>query len=113
METELRHAARVLWRAPGFTAIAILSLALGIGANTAIFSIINAVMLKPLPVREPSRLVEIVAGDQDEFPAPLWDQLREQQRVLDPMMAWSAETFDLAIGGVRRPVKGQYVSGDF
>jgi putative ABC transport system permease protein len=110
---DVRHGVRALRHAPGFAIVAMLSLALGIGANAAIFSIINAVLLKPLPVPAPERLVQIVAGQQREFTTALWEQLRDRQQVLDGVMAWAAATFDLAAGGERRVVHARYVSGTF
>src|ERR1043166_129732 len=60
--SDLRFALRMLMRAPGFTVVAVVTLALGIGANTAIFTLFNAILLQPLPVREPARLV-LFSGD--------------------------------------------------
>jgi len=65
---DLHYALRTLSRAPGFTAIAIVTLALGIGANTAIFSLVHAVILKPLPFRDPSRLVAVWDTFLPQFP---------------------------------------------
>ena len=61
---DLRYGARILWKKPGFTLIAVLTLALGIGANTAIFTLVNAVFLQPLPLAEPARLMSVFGTDE-------------------------------------------------
>jgi hypothetical protein len=67
--SDLRFAARLLARSPGFTAVAVVSLALGIGANTTIFSLLNAFLLQPLPGRDPARLATVYTSD---FSGPLY-----------------------------------------
>lgn len=110
---DLRHAARLLRRSPGFTAIAVLSLALGIGANTSIFTIINAVMLRSLPVEDPSRLVQIKQGENSVLTNPIWEQIRDHQQAFSGALAYSDTRFDLADGGESHFAQGVWVSGDY
>ena len=107
--TELRDAWRSLRATPIVTAVAVLSLALGIGANTALFSILNGLILKTLPVREPARLALLAAGD---WTNPIWEAIRAAPaRFPTAAFAWSAERFDLAERGETEPVDGAWVSG--
>ncbi|HXD23174.1 MAG TPA: ABC transporter permease [Gemmatimonadaceae bacterium] len=112
--SDIRYAFRALRRSPAFALVAILSLALGIGANTAIFSLINAVMLKSLPVQHPEQLVavEMEKGD-NTFTNPLWEQIRDRQDMFDGIFATSDTRFDLSTGGEVRQAHGEYVSGDY
>ncbi|HEU0076045.1 MAG TPA: ABC transporter permease, partial [Longimicrobiaceae bacterium] len=114
LAADLRYALRSLRANPGFAGVAVLSLGLGIGANTAIFSLVDAVMLRPLPVTRPEELVQVtMGGGAEDFTNPLWEELRDRQDVFAGAFATSDERFDLASGGEVRPVDGAWVSGGF
>ena len=117
---DIRYALRTLRANPGFAATAILSLALGIGANTAIFSILNAVMLRSLPVEDPQRLVQLGSPRSDPahplrvyFTNPIWEQVRDHQQAFSGALAFSEDRFDLAAGGESHFAEGLWASGDF
>ncbi len=103
---DVRYGLRVLWKSPGFTIVAVLSLALGVGANTAIFSIVNAVLLRSLPFSHPDRLVKIVAnnrgvGAQDiGLSVPELDDLRSRAGVFEQVTATQGGPTNLT-GGER------------
>src|SRR6478672_6531259 len=109
---DLRNGFRQIARNPGFTAIAVLTLALGIGANTALFSIFNSLIMRPLPVRDPGHLALL---DDGQWSYPVWQQVSARaDDLFDGSFAWSAQSFDLTQGGQRPvPVDGAYVSGRF
>jgi hypothetical protein len=119
---DARFGLRMLRKSPGFTAVAVLTLALGIGANTAIFSLIDAVMIKMLPVPEPRELVQVVhpyAGPPgfellSQFLSNTsWEALRDRQDMFSGIFAWSERIFDLAQRGEARNANGIFVSGDY
>ena len=122
---DLRVAVRVLRAAPIVTGIAILSLALGIGANTAIFSLVNSLLLRTLPVPEPERLVimttDASAGRRitDAWNYGLWEEIRRRApQMFGDAIAWSETGTPRRLslstaGGEPQPVDGAYVSGDF
>jgi putative ABC transport system permease protein len=116
----VRESLRVLRHAPIFTAVAVLSLALGIGANTAIFSIVDAVMLKVLPVTDPQRLVQIgmtpeyANRDWTSLTYPIWETIRDRHGDLfDGAFAASWNVFDEHTSGERRTLGGLWVSGSY
>ena len=111
---DVRFAVRTLAGSRAFTITAVLSLALGIGANTAIFSIIDALMLRSLPVSDPAALVKVASKDiGDEFTNPIWENLRDHQQAFSGVIAWDSDRFDLARGGESHFASGLWVSGDF
>lgn len=127
---DLRYGLRVLRRNPTFTIISVLSLALGIGANTAIFQLFNAVRLRTLPVSHADELAIVriadrhwakgsfvgqghfVGRDYSDLSYPLWDQIRQQQG-FSGMFAWGSATLNLAAGGEARYSNALWVSGEF
>src|SRR4029077_20819158 len=116
---DVRYALRMLGKSRGFTVVVILTLALGIGANTTIFSLINAVMLRMLPVENPNDLLQLQiqrprrAEPGGTFTNPLWEQVHSQQDVFSDVFAWGQDRFDLAQGGAVHLAHGMWVSGGF
>jgi len=121
---DLRYAIRTFRRSPAFALVAILSLTLGIGANTALFEVVNAVRLRALPIADPSRLVEVKIADMDGargsrhtwYPSvtqPIWREIQARQQALSSIFAWSGTSFNLAQGGEVRLADGLLVSGEF
>jgi putative ABC transport system permease protein len=117
---DLRFGLRTLRKNLGFTAVAVLTLAFGIGANTAIFSLIDTVMLKRLPVPRPEELRQVrmlnpqSGGDSNPiFTNVIWEQLRNQQDVFSGVFAWSGQPFDLNRGGAVHFANGLWVSGTY
>jgi predicted permease len=102
-----RDAYRSLRAAPIVTVIAVISLALGIGANAALFSILNSLTFKTLPVKNPQQLVVLKDGS---WTNPIWEQIRDR-RVFNEAFAWSATRFNLADRGANEYVPGDYASG--
>ena len=121
--SDLRYGARLLRRNPAFAIVAILSLALGIGANTAIFQLLDAVRLRTLPVEAPTQLATIrmtgndcCSGDhysRNTLTGGLWNLLRTQQQGFSDIAGWAPERFNLGQGGEARYADTLMVSGNF
>jgi predicted permease len=121
---DLRYGARLLRLNPAFAVVALLSLSLGVGANTAIFQLIDALRLRPLPVDSPGSLVEVrivdrkgisgsFTGRRPMLTNALWERIRDTQQVFDGIFAWGNTRFDLSAGGEARYAQGVFVSGGF
>jgi predicted permease len=115
--TDLRYGLRMLVKNPGFTLIAVMSLALGIGANTAIFSLVNATLLRQLPVANPERLLFVYDGNPGAvFSYPGYCELRDQNQAFDGLIAWGGISASLNSdeqGGGADLVTGAIVTGNF
>jgi predicted permease len=108
---DVRYGVRSLRKSPGLVIAAVLSMGLGIGANTAIFSLVDALLLRALPVERPGELVVVAAGS---WTNPIWEAMRDRMagRVAGAL-AWADERLDLSNGGETDPVDGLMVSGRF
>jgi putative ABC transport system permease protein len=120
LRQDIRYSVRMLLRNPGTTAVAMLSLALGIGANTAIFSLMNAVVLRPLPVRNPAQLVKLStltpANPEREgaLSLAMIQQLRKDQRVFSNLFAWTGGGIEnVEASGVKYVASISAVSGEY
>jgi predicted permease len=113
---DIRYALRALGRSPAFTIVAIASLGLGVGANTTIFTLIDALVLRPLPVPHADELVQVspdTSAQGGNFTNPLWEQVRDRQDVFTAVTAFGETSFNLADGGEARRISGWFVSGDY
>lgn len=114
---DLRYAVRMLAKSPMFTAIAVLTLALGIGGNTAIFSVVNSVLLKPLPYQDPERVV-IVSEKAPQFPEMSvsylnYEDWKAQAKSFEQMAAFRGEALDLTGEGTAQHLQARQISAGF
>ncbi|HYL74092.1 MAG TPA: ABC transporter permease, partial [Bryobacteraceae bacterium] len=118
---DMRYALRQLRRSPGFTAAAVLSLALGIGANTAVFTLLDQVLLRQLPVRDPKQLVLLTweganVGpniSSDVVSYPLYKDFRDQNQVFSGLLCYHAMDFGIGYKGQTERVRGELVTGNY
>jgi predicted permease len=121
---DVRYGLRALLKSPAFTVVTLVSLALGIGANTAIFQLIEAIHMRSLPVRAPEELVQINIRDWDwakgtftnwhaELTNPMWEELRDRQEGFSGLAVFGDGSFNLAAGGEAHRANGYFVNGDF
>ncbi|MGB6682300.1 MAG: ABC transporter permease, partial [Candidatus Acidiferrum sp.] len=116
---DLRYASRMLAKSPGFTAVTVLTLALGIGANTGLFSLVNSVLLGNLPVRNPQELVVIKYTDdrsqqaEEDFSYPMYQAIRDKNTVFANVLTRSGLDFNASYGGQSERAVGEMVSGSY
>jgi len=121
---DVKFGARSLRKSPVFTTVALLSLALGIGANAAIYQLLDVVWLRSLPVRNPAEIVEVrtipgknltgsFQGPRPRLTNPIWEELRDRQTSLTDFFAMGSMSFELSTGGESRVAPGMFVSGNY
>jgi len=115
---DLKYGIRMLAKTPAFTVVAVLSLALGIGANTTVFSLMDAVMLRSLPIQHPEQIVEVATvipsnPPHYDFSYPLYAGLRDHNQALSGLVAYSTTNFGLAAGDQTERIRGEMVSSNY
>src|ERR1700730_12026875 len=118
---DLRYSLRALRRSPVFLAVAMLSLALGIGANTAIFTLVNQLILQPLPVRDPEQLVMLAGRGKhyggnngpDRISYPMYQEIRDKNQVFSGMFCTYPSTVSASFQGRTELISADFVSGDY
>ena len=117
LKRDVVYGLRSLSRSPGFTAIAVLSLSLGIGANTVVFSLINALLLKPLPVSDPAGIVQVYSGERERpyesMSYPSYLEFRDRNDVLSGLAAYGIRQFRLTDANQADDIWGEAVSGNY
>ncbi|MGH9312965.1 MAG: ABC transporter permease, partial [Vicinamibacterales bacterium] len=116
--SDLRYAGRMFWKSPGFTAAAVLTLALGIGVNVAVFSLLHAALVASLPVPNPDRLVQVTTwtaegGDHFDFSYPLYVDLRDATDAFTGVAAYTASAIGVSLGDRSERIIGEFVTSTY
>ncbi|HTG85673.1 MAG TPA: ABC transporter permease, partial [Pyrinomonadaceae bacterium] len=115
--TDLRYGAKMLWKSKGVTLVAVVSLAVGIGANSVIFSLVNSILLRPRPVSHPEQLVELFVGEPNHpyetTSYPSYLELRDRNEVLSGLAAYGIQQFNLGHANEVEQIWGEAVSGNY
>src|SRR5690349_4724316 len=116
--SDLRYGAKMLWKSKGVTIVAVISLAVGIGANSAIFSLINSLLLRPRPVSHPEQIVELYVSEGEQQPYsttsyPSYLDLRDRNDVLSGLAAYGIRQFKFGDANEVEQIWGEAVSGNY